>query len=427
MKTPLFRKVLRFTILVLTLLVSMILLSTRVIGLVQSDVERSGLDIGTRTLTIASSASSVCVPLIGTGTIIRTAIVPAGFDDANPSDVIKFEQLADAIANGFANIEPYASNLDHISLSRADDYRGRDIDAQSNSIWYNSLLIQAAEACNYNQIIVIAHNSGWAGGAPGYYSVVGSGVPPSCEPTSCTGTGCPWTPSCSWDENIAYTALHETGHTFAGLRHTCFPLSRELQQLKVFERIPDFKAIQDDPINCGVQFSESADLPCAEWNQASYLNWMFPGDPNFGCYAGCDDQSEWYRPWYTNANIMCIDYELANGFSPVDRKMLSDIIGGTAPSCYTLSTNVNPSNGGSISVSPTPNCNNNTQYMSGTLVSLTADANMTYAFSNWSGSIGGEVNSPFNMIMNSGKSVMANFETFTLFLPIIMSLPTPSY
>ncbi len=255
------------------------------------------------------------------------AIVPAGFDDGNPDDVNNFEALAQTIANGFATTEPYASNQDDYSIFRADNYIGKDVDTQSDSMWYNQTLIQAAGVCDYNQIIVIAHSSGWAGGAPGNYSVVGSGTPPTCDPTTCTGTGCPWTPSCSWDENISYTALHETGHTFAGLRHTCYPESSEQKQLGELERISEIAIQQaDDPVNCGVQYPGSHDLPCNEWNQAPFLNWVLPGDLNFGCYSGCDDNANWYRPWNTNTSIMCIDLNLENGFTPVDRKMLFDVL-----------------------------------------------------------------------------------------------------
>jgi hypothetical protein len=269
-------------------------------------------------------ATPNCSHLVGTGDTIRVAIVPSGFDGTEHSDVVKFNGLAWDIAAGFSSIEPYASNLDRISLFRADDYRG--VGVTDDNIWYNADLIAAADVCDWNQIIVIANNSGWAGGAPGFFSVVGSGTPPTCDPFTCTGESCPWTPTCSWDESVGYTALHETGHTFAGLRHTCTPASPELKWLESFERVSLSLDTADDPINCGVQFPGSELQPCMEWNNENFLIWDYPEDPNFGCYVGCGDRWDWYRPWQTNINMMCRDDYFVNGFTPVDRKILNDVL-----------------------------------------------------------------------------------------------------
>ena len=79
-------------------------------------------------------------------------------------------------------------------------------------------------------------------------------------------------------------------------------------------------------------------------------------------------------------------------------------------SCYTLATGVSPSGSGTVSISPTPNCNNYTQYVSGTVVTLTATANTNYAFSNWSGDASGSAN-PTTVTMTANKNVIANFAT----------------
>lgn len=56
------------------------------------------------------------------------------------------------------------------------------------------------------------------------------------------------------------------------------------------------------------------------------------------------------------------------------------------PTCYTLTTAVSPTNSGTtVSVSKEPDCNNNTQYETGTEVTLTANANSAYTFSGWTG------------------------------------------
>jgi hypothetical protein len=76
-------------------------------------------------------------------------------------------------------------------------------------------------------------------------------------------------------------------------------------------------------------------------------------------------------------------------------------------SCYTLTTTISPSNGGTVTPNPAPNCSS-TQYTSGTHVTLTAASNTSYAFQSWSGcdsSVGGTC----NVTMNSARGVTASF------------------
>jgi uncharacterized repeat protein (TIGR02543 family) len=76
--------------------------------------------------------------------------------------------------------------------------------------------------------------------------------------------------------------------------------------------------------------------------------------------------------------------------------------------CYSLTTNVNPSGSGTVNASPAPNCGS--QYVSGTVVALTANANSGYAFSSWGGDASGSSN-PTTVTMDSNKSVSVNFTT----------------
>lgn len=80
--------------------------------------------------------------------------------------------------------------------------------------------------------------------------------------------------------------------------------------------------------------------------------------------------------------------------------------------CYTLTVNKNPANVGTFSQNPAPNCNNGTQYLSGTAVVLTANQATGYTFSNWSGcdSASGVT---CNVTMNATKSVTANYAPVT--------------
>lgn len=78
--------------------------------------------------------------------------------------------------------------------------------------------------------------------------------------------------------------------------------------------------------------------------------------------------------------------------------------------CFTLTTSVNPPGSGTVSKSPSPNCpSDNTKYTSGTQVALTATANSSYTFSNWSGDASGSTN-PTTVTVNTTKSVTANFK-----------------
>jgi pimeloyl-ACP methyl ester carboxylesterase len=91
----------------------------------------------------------------------------------------------------------------------------------------------------------------------------------------------------------------------------------------------------------------------------------------------------------------------------------------TIQPCYTLTTSADPSNGGRVDASPPLNCANGTEYVKGTVVTLTATANTGYVFANWSGDVGGTAN-PTPVTMDADKFVAANFVAqFRLYLPLV--------
>jgi uncharacterized repeat protein (TIGR02543 family) len=96
--------------------------------------------------------------------------------------------------------------------------------------------------------------------------------------------------------------------------------------------------------------------------------------------------------------------------NPVTVTMSQDraVTANFSPVCYTLTTSLNPTSAGSATASPAPNCNNGTQYISGTTVQLTATANSDYIFANWSGGASGSTN-PVAVTMNQDRSITANF------------------
>jgi len=79
----------------------------------------------------------------------------------------------------------------------------------------------------------------------------------------------------------------------------------------------------------------------------------------------------------------------------------------TSQPCYSLTTSVNLGSGGTIGISPLPNCQGN-KYTQGTVVSLSATANTGYVFSQWSGSGSGNQN-PLTITMDRDKNITANF------------------
>ncbi len=88
-------------------------------------------------------------------------------------------------------------------------------------------------------------------------------------------------------------------------------------------------------------------------------------------------------------------------------KGVTAVFTAAAATQYTLTVTVSPSAGGSIARSP-----NQTQYSSGTTVSLTATPAAGYQFSGWQGDVTGTTN-PTTVVMNGNKSVTAVFTTNT--------------
>jgi hypothetical protein len=78
--------------------------------------------------------------------------------------------------------------------------------------------------------------------------------------------------------------------------------------------------------------------------------------------------------------------------------------------CSSLTVSSTPEAGGTVNVSPVPNCNDG--YTSGTVVTLSAGANEGYIFANWSGDVTGSAN-PATLTMTADASVTANFVEFT--------------
>src|SRR3972149_6899708 len=85
---------------------------------------------------------------------------------------------------------------------------------------------------------------------------------------------------------------------------------------------------------------------------------------------------------------------------------------------YTLTVNISPTAGGSVTKNP-----NKTTYNSGETVTLTATANSGYTFSSWSGGATGTT-SPVTVTMDGNKTVTANFTQNPLYTLTVNISPT---
>jgi hypothetical protein len=90
--------------------------------------------------------------------------------------------------------------------------------------------------------------------------------------------------------------------------------------------------------------------------------------------------------------------------------------------CYTLTTTVNPTKGGTITANPAPNCNGNTQYSVGSEIQLTAAPNSGLVFANWIVDASGNQN-PLNFVISEDRLIAANFVaagSSKVHLPVIL-------
>jgi hypothetical protein len=79
--------------------------------------------------------------------------------------------------------------------------------------------------------------------------------------------------------------------------------------------------------------------------------------------------------------------------------------------CYTLVVSVDPSDAGFVTADPAPNCNNGTQYLSGTSVNLRATPYPSHAFIGWGGDLVG-MDNPAEILMDNNRTVTIDFSSF---------------
>lgn len=82
--------------------------------------------------------------------------------------------------------------------------------------------------------------------------------------------------------------------------------------------------------------------------------------------------------------------------------------------CHSLTVVIDPSTAGFVEIEPSPNCHD--QFVSGTMITLTAVANEGYRFSEWYGDVAGNIN-PTLFHLNDDRIVSADFDVI---VPIIL-------
>ncbi|MBM3130190.1 MAG: hypothetical protein FJ009_16390 [Chloroflexi bacterium] len=156
--------------------------------------------------------------------------------------------------------------------------------------------------------------------------------------------------------------------------------------------------------------------------QTAYFAWSVNGScGSIASWSGNLETSSGHVSWYlpttvpSNACGGTYTYQLSVTYDGSTTSQSTTFA--VAPNCYSLNYGANPSVAGTISLNPTPNCNNGTQYTSGTAVQLTATpASSSYAFSNCSGDASGTSN-PATVTMDGTKNVTANFTQVSCLAP----------
>jgi hypothetical protein len=128
------------------------------------------------------------------------------------------------------------------------------------------------------------------------------------------------------------------------------------------------------------------------------------GDMSDVLFCPATGYSSWPGPGYTDTNVDPDTYGYVNPSAWIDSHRLGN--------CYDLNVVVDPPGSGNVEISPLPDCNDGTQYLEGTELTLTAVAdNPGYNFLSWRDDSNGTsfTDEPLLVTMDQRRDIMANF------------------
>ncbi|MFN8495673.1 MAG: Calx-beta domain-containing protein [Caldilineaceae bacterium] len=169
--------------------------------------------------------------------------------------------------------------------------------------------------------------------------------------------------------------------------------------------------VQNTPVNIMLTASDADNNP---------LTYRVVNNPSHGTLSGTPPNLI-YTPNSSFSGTDSFTFVANDGQVDSNIATISLTISALPPPCYTLTTSVNPNGGGTVANTPPPNCQGN-QYTKGTVVSLSATANMGYGFNQWSGAASGNVN-PLALTMDGNKNITANFSTLGFSCSNVTEIP----
>ncbi|MBI5030639.1 MAG: InlB B-repeat-containing protein, partial [Chloroflexi bacterium] len=159
-----------------------------------------------------------------------------------------------------------------------------------------------------------------------------------------------------------------------------------------FDAWPQSGAI---PLTVSMHIVSTANIATCSWTYGD-------GQTSTACTA-------YHNHVYNSGGTFTVSLTVTSPSGLIDTMTRINYISTVIP-CYALATSANPTGSGTTSASPVPNCaNDNTKYISGTVVTLTANASSGYSFASWSGDANGTTN-PTTLTMNANQSVIANYD-----------------
>ncbi len=286
-----------------------------------------------------------CNHVYGEGSNLNIVITACGWEKYEKP---VFEYWAKKIAEGISKVEPYKSYKDKYSIFyvwtfqksdnkgfKIDETTGLSVEDSTKKCFESNELTKAivSETCELNENLVIldiAHNSGEATSSYSHqFAVVGQGVPWCCDMsgTCCSGYAEDTKKGYSfgsWDKDVVFTALHESGHLFKTWHSSGWKIPPSAVPKQAQDTNNDYYSPSIYPISSQNYLSE----PCPIWDFPEYKKWAKINKQAIGCFPG---YSEWDSFLYTYSPLD--EFTIMSGnrnppfkYDPVTTKLIEDAL-----------------------------------------------------------------------------------------------------